>query len=97
MNQPLTKSAQSVQDVLCARGFDCRVIALPQSTRTAADAASTIGCDLGHIVKSLIFKTEKTHKPILILVSGPNRVDEKMIENYRRNKDDKNFLEDLLG
>ncbi|MBX9786078.1 MAG: YbaK/EbsC family protein [Alphaproteobacteria bacterium] len=79
-NQPLAKSAQSVQEALAKKGLDCKVIVLSDSTRTANDAAAAIGCEVGQIVKSLIFKTVETHKPVLILVSGPNRVDEKVIE-----------------
>lgn len=79
-SQPLTKSAQSVQDALTKKGLECTVIVLTDSTRTANDAAATIGCEVGQIVKSLIFKTAESHKPVLILASGPNRVDEKVIE-----------------
>ena len=80
-NKPLTKSAQSVQDALAKKGLECKVIVLSDSTRTANDAAATIGCEVGQIVKSLIFKTVESHKPVLILASGPNRVDEKVIES----------------
>jgi len=55
---------------------------LPSSTRTAADAAKTIGCNISQIVKSLIFKTVEKCEPILILISGPNLVNEKQIEAY---------------
>ena len=81
MNQLLTENASNIQDVLVDKGFNHKVIELSESTRTALDAASTIGCSVGQIVKSLIFKTKLTDKPILILVSGQNRVNEKNIEN----------------
>jgi prolyl-tRNA editing enzyme YbaK/EbsC (Cys-tRNA(Pro) deacylase) len=44
-----------------------------KSTRTAADAAAAIGCDVAAIVKSLVFEAEGA--PLLVLASGPNRVD----------------------
>jgi prolyl-tRNA editing enzyme YbaK/EbsC (Cys-tRNA(Pro) deacylase) len=75
----LSKSAQSVQDVLSEKGIDAKVIELPASTRTAEEAADTIGCEVAQIIKSLIFRTKHTNKPILVLASGVNRVNEKLI------------------
>ena len=46
----------------------------PEGTRTAVDAARAIGCELGQIVKSLVFVA--AGKPVVALVSGANRVDE---------------------
>lgn len=80
MNNALSKSAQSVQDVLDKKGVKTKVLELPSSTRTAQDAAHAIGCKIDQIVKSLIFKIEESDTPILVLASGPNRVNEKMLE-----------------
>lgn len=55
---------------------------LPQSTRTAEEAATAIGCHITQIAKSLIFKALDTGQPVLVIASGPNRVDEKMLEDY---------------
>lgn len=44
-----------------------------ESTHTAAEAAAAIGCDVRAIVKSLVFDADGA--PLLVLVSGPNRVD----------------------
>ncbi len=98
--QPLTKSAQSVQDSLDAKGLSCTVLELPSSTRTANDAAQSIGCEVGQIVKSLIFKTADTNHPVLLLVSGPNRVNEKAIEALLGEpliKADADFARDITG
>jgi prolyl-tRNA editing enzyme YbaK/EbsC (Cys-tRNA(Pro) deacylase) len=46
----------------------------PDGTRTAADAAAAIGCDVRQIVKSLVFIADDL--PVLALTSGGNRVDE---------------------
>jgi len=46
----------------------------PAGTRTAEDAAAAIGCDVGQIVKSLVFVADG--RPVLVLTSGRNRVDE---------------------
>ena len=80
MNQPLTKSAETVQTALDEMGVICKVLELPSSARTASDAASSIGCDISQIIKSLVFKTKCTDKPILVLASGSNTVNEKQIE-----------------
>ena len=55
------------------------MVELPDSTRSAAEAAEAIGCSVGQIAKSLIFKTRNREEPVLVIASGPNRVDEKKI------------------
>ena len=81
---PLSPTAQKVQDILAAHGFDCKVIEHAESTRTAQEAADRAGCSLGQITKSLIFKGNRSGKPILVLTSGANRVNEKSISALRR-------------
>ena len=100
MNNKIARSAKSVQDVLINNGLDCKVIELVDSARTALDAASAIGCKVEQIVKSLIFKTKQTHKPVLVLASGPNRVNEKIIELYTNEnivKADADFTKEITG
>ena len=75
MDANLSASAQRVQDALTALGYSMQVMELPASTRTAVEAAQAVGCDVGQIVKSLIFKGRDSGRPLLILVSGANRVD----------------------
>lgn len=75
MANELSTSAQKVQRTLEKRGFSFKVKELPSSTRTAKEAARTIGCTVPQIAKSLVFKGEKTGKPILVIASGSNRVD----------------------
>jgi 2-haloalkanoic acid dehalogenase type II len=58
------------------------VVELPESTRTAAEAARAIGCELRQIVKSLVFRTAVSRKPVLVLASGSNRVDEAWMARY---------------
>lgn len=79
MNQ-LSSSARKVQQALEALGLSLQVVELPASTRTAPEAAQAVGCDVGQIVKSLIFKGKSSERPILVVASGANRVDEKKIE-----------------
>ena len=75
----LSAGAQKVQDTLKALGFSYQVMELPHSTRSAGEAAKAIGCRVGQIAKSLIFKTKNTQRPILVVASGSNRVNEKKI------------------
>lgn len=96
----LSKSAQIIQDALSAKGINFTVIELPSSTRTAQDAANTIGCSIGQIVKSLIFKTKESGQPILVLASGPNRVHEEKIEaeiGQKITKADADFTREVTG
>jgi prolyl-tRNA editing enzyme YbaK/EbsC (Cys-tRNA(Pro) deacylase) len=79
MNADLSPSAQRVQDVLAARGLALSVVELPHSTRTALEAAQAVGCEVGQIVKSIIFRAAETDRPVLVLTSGANRVSEKAI------------------
>ena len=79
---PLSPSAQKIQDLLTTLGYPYTVIEHAESTRTAQEAADRAGCALGQIVKSLIFKGKESGKPILVLTSGANRVDEKRISGY---------------
>ncbi len=79
---PLSPSAQKIQDLLNSLGYNYTVIEHAESTRTAQEAADRAGCLLGQIVKSLIFKGKESGKPILVLTSGANRVDEKRICEY---------------
>ena len=76
MSRGLHQNAQRVQDALERLGFPFRVVELPQSTRTAVEAAQAIGCEVGQIVKSLVFRGKRGGRPLLIVVSGANRVNE---------------------
>jgi len=78
----LSPSAQKIQNLLNELGYGYTVIEHTESTRTAQEAADRAGCQLGQIVKSLIFRGRTSSKPILVLTSGANRVDEKRISQY---------------
>jgi prolyl-tRNA editing enzyme YbaK/EbsC (Cys-tRNA(Pro) deacylase) len=62
-----------VTDAARAAGVEISVERFPEGTRTAADAARAVGCEVGQIVKSLVFMADD--RPIVALVSGANRVD----------------------
>jgi Cys-tRNA(Pro) deacylase len=75
----LSSGAQRIQDTLDALGFPCQVIEFAHATRSAAEAAEAIGCRLEQIVKSLVFKGKHSGRPILVVVSGSNRVNERRL------------------
>jgi prolyl-tRNA editing enzyme YbaK/EbsC (Cys-tRNA(Pro) deacylase) len=76
MSTSLSPSAQKVQDALTALGMPCRVVELPASTRTSQEAAQAVGCAVGQIAKTLVFRGAQTSKPVLVIASGANRVNE---------------------
>lgn len=79
MSNGLKPSAQRVQDALAAQGFRHEVIELADSTRSAAEAAAAVGCAVGQIAKSLVFKGADSGQAILVIASGANRVHEKRL------------------
>ena len=70
-------TAQKVAQAAQALGLDICVTEFTTSTRTAEDAALAVGCQVGQIVKSLLFIVRD--QPTLVLVSGANRLDEKKL------------------
>jgi len=72
----LPPAARRVEDAARALGLDIAVRIMPDSTRTAAEAAAACGCAVDQIVKSLIFRGRDSGRPVLLLVAGGKRVDE---------------------
>lgn len=79
MTAPLLAAAEKVQQALRERGVDARVVQLDATTRSAADAAAAIGCGVGQIAKSLVFRSKTSGRPVLVVASGVNRVSERTI------------------
>ena len=75
-------SLRRVEQALAAAGVEARIVELPHSARTAKDAAAAIGCRVEQIAKSLVFRLADSGEPLLVVASGPNRVDEKLIASY---------------
>lgn len=78
-DSPLSPGAQRVQDEIVKRGFPHRVFELGIPVRTAADAAQAMGCEVGQIAKSIVFRT-RFGRAVLVIASGANRVNEDRIE-----------------
>ena len=96
----LPKSAQKVVEAMQSAGLTTDVLKMPTSTRTAEDAANACRCATSQIVKSLVFQGKTSEQPILLLVSGTNRVDQDAVadrigESLKR--PDAAYVRDITG
>ena len=66
-------SVERVRAALIAAGHPDTIVAFPDGTRTAADAAAAVGCDVAQIAKSIVFRAGE--RAAVIVASGANRVD----------------------
>jgi prolyl-tRNA editing enzyme YbaK/EbsC (Cys-tRNA(Pro) deacylase) len=78
MAAPLSSTAQRVQDALAAAGVATAIVEYDVPARTSAQAAAVLGCTVGQIAKSLVFRAA-SGKPVLVIASGSNRVDESKV------------------
>jgi prolyl-tRNA editing enzyme YbaK/EbsC (Cys-tRNA(Pro) deacylase) len=100
MAYELSESAKRVQDFLSAKGFPFEVKELPGLTRTAQQAADSVGCSVSQIAKSLVFRDKDTGLPVLVIASGSNRVDLSKIEKatgIKLLKADGNYVKERVG
>jgi prolyl-tRNA editing enzyme YbaK/EbsC (Cys-tRNA(Pro) deacylase) len=74
-----TASAPSALRVQAVLGDAFEVLEFEAGTRTAADAAAAVGCEVAEIAKSLLFRAKESGRPVLVVASGVNRVDEKKV------------------
>ncbi len=94
------RGMDAVRRALEQDGIDCEIRQFARSTRSAAEAALALGCDVGQIVKSLVFRSAETAEPVLVLASGRNRVDEKKVRDIlgqRIGKADAGFVRRTTG
>jgi prolyl-tRNA editing enzyme YbaK/EbsC (Cys-tRNA(Pro) deacylase) len=73
----LPERSRIVQQHLIDVGINARVREIPDSTRTAVEAASALGCDVGAIASSLLFLADD--EPLLVMTSGRHRVDTEIL------------------
>ena len=66
-----------VRHALLQAGYPDTITAYPDGTRTAADAAAAIGCDVAQIAKSIVFRAQGAtgDRAAVVVASGANRVD----------------------
>ena len=72
----LPASSLRVQDALAERGVHSEIVYLQRAARTSAEAAAAVGCRVDQIAKSLVFRGASSGRPLLVIASGANRVDE---------------------
>ena len=99
-SQSLRPAAARVQGLLQEMGLAAEVIEFAESTRSSAEAAAQVGCDVAQIAKSLVFRAKASGRPVLVIASGANRVDEKAVETLlgeRIGKADADFVRDKTG
>jgi prolyl-tRNA editing enzyme YbaK/EbsC (Cys-tRNA(Pro) deacylase) len=72
----LPASSLRVQDALAERGVQSDIVYLVRAARTSAEAAAAVGCRVDQIAKSLVFRGASSGRPLLVIASGANRVDE---------------------
>ena len=94
----LSKKSKLVQDYLLQFGHKVDILEYSESTKTAQEAATAIGCEIGQIVKSLVFNSNG--KGLLFLVSGNNKLDVEKVARELRieiKKADADFVKKVTG
>lgn len=98
--QNLTASSQLIQDKLKELQHPNEVVTLTDSARTAQEAADALGCEVAQIAKSIIFRLKSTNEPLLVVASGINRINEKLIAQKlddKLGKADADFVREKTG
>lgn len=97
--ETLPASAQNVAALLAALNHDQPIVMLPQTGRTSAEAAQALRCDVANIAKSIIFRRVSDDKPVLVVASGANRVDEAKVAAHvgEIGRADARFVRDATG
>jgi Cys-tRNA(Pro) deacylase len=96
----LSRRAAQVQEALDQFGISLQVLELPDSTRTAEEAAAAVGCSVGQIAKSLVFKRAASNRPVLVIASGDHRVDVSFLSEQLDDKiemADADFVRQVTG
>ena len=94
----MASSVDRVAAALRAAGHDDPSVEFPAGTRTAADAAAAIGCEVAQIAKSLVFRAED--RPVVVIASGVNRVSIKKLETllgYKISRADADWVRSVTG
>ena len=87
-----------VREALLRFGLDDTIIVMPAATHTAQAAADALGCSIGEIAKSIIFR--EGSRAVLVITSGKNRVDERKVAaliGHALSKADADFVRAQTG
>ncbi|MCD8568044.1 MAG: YbaK/EbsC family protein [Geovibrio sp.] len=93
-------SVAKVAGALRELGVNTEVLTFSQSTKTSQEAADAAGCELAQIAKSIVFRAKSADKAVLVITSGVNRVDTKLIRDHLGEKPDKadaDFVREKTG
>ena len=72
-------TVRRVREALEMKGVEARIVELEKTARSAREAADSLGARVEQIVKSLVFRVSESGRPVLVVASDPNRVDEQKI------------------
>ena len=89
-----------IQTLLTEAGVPAQVVEFDEPTRTSAEAALALGCSVGEIAKSIVFRMKSSGKALIVITSGDNRVSEKKVEQIIGEpigKADAAFVRDSTG
>jgi len=75
----MNRQVKKIKKFLEKFGIKSKVREFSETTKTAADAAKALNCEIGQIAKSIIFKGILSNEPVLVIASGGNRINEKII------------------
>lgn len=93
-------TVRKVRAALEERGVEPRLVELEKTARSAKEAAEALGVRVAQIVKSLVFRAAGSGRSVLVVASGPNRVDEARISGFLSEpieKADANFVREKTG
>jgi prolyl-tRNA editing enzyme YbaK/EbsC (Cys-tRNA(Pro) deacylase) len=98
-DQILPESVQRVAGLLRDMGHPSRIVMLPESGKTSAEAAAGLGCSIGEIAKSIVFRRLSDNVAVMVVTSGINRVDEKKVAALvgALGKADAKFVREKIG
>lgn len=94
----LSKKSKIVKDYLLQFGLKVDILEYSESTQTAQEAANAIGCEIGQIVKSLVFRNK--NQGLLFLVSGKNNLNVDKVARALKieiKKADADFVKEVTG
>jgi len=92
--------AERFREFIAAKGLHMVAVEMPASTHSAEDAAAAIGCEVAQIAKALVFRGQASGDALLVIASGPNRVDEAKIATIAGESvefPDAEFVRDATG
>jgi prolyl-tRNA editing enzyme YbaK/EbsC (Cys-tRNA(Pro) deacylase) len=75
----LPDSVQRVAALLAAMQHDKAIVMLPETGKSSAEAAASLGCDVAEIAKSIVFRRLADDVAVMIVASGADRIDEEKV------------------